>query len=573
MFSERQARRQCTRGGAHPPLHQVAHLVAMAEARLSGEGEACRLRAATDADNLTNKMYCLLAAQELSTWRLLQRYLSFSNRQGQDARVAWMAEVLSWLEHGAADASAIFGGQHTNEPRPADAGTVNQALREVWKHVRSGDVPAAQACCRNSGEWWRAASLAPARGDGTGSGLAAWQRASHLMATDADAPQLERVIYAALCAEPAVLDVFRSNSESGVHSVLRTWHDKLFVWVKIWVDHHNEVSSSRSPLNIPPREEVQRSLNDFLRSCDAKTAEEILADEFANAVGLRSSVVKSWVMHALCFFRDLQQHLILNIPGQTHTGAEYGTDVPQLLARAPDGVFPDCLRFHTQRDAARSLPSDLQQLGSDLSSQVTRISLHAGLLLSNGSSGRSLSQNQFVQGLVTEYLHLLVSVAEECSDDLLIISEYATWLSTSSQPAELSMVLRGMNTACWKHVLCQASSLDALVVAEVQQTLVRGLRLDSNAACSEMLEALEWSCSSVVADSAGGLLARLTGLRETNDFMRAQMLEEGNHDSVNTISALYTDAAVALCLNEQMNAQFAEICEKVRLHLFPVDLV
>ena len=602
MFTEMQVRRLFAEVGGlrnstgTEGAQRIARFVEIAQARLSGEAEACRpCRPPKSPTDVENDVYRLLAAQELSTWRLLQRQLAFSPRPG--ARVAWMREVLSWLEGEAPEPSMdcdkraallpqqirATGNGSTTPGRitaldpdscsrqakawhTEDVNTADPLVWTLWNCVRAGDVQAAQQCCRNSSEWWRAASLTPAGSDSTGSELAAWQQASYMLAKDSATPQLERAIYAVLCANPAALDEFRSNDDSGIHGALRTWYDKLFVWVKIWVGHHGE--ASRAALGTRSQGQMQTSLKSFLQACNAKTDEDNLVEEFANAVGTYKDVVKPWVVHALNFFRALQQHLIFNFPDRSHGNTEDAIDNSHLWADAPDGVFPHCLRFHIQTAEAEvgGLPSYLRQLGNDLSSQLIRVSLHAGLLLTGSTAVQMLGQDRLLDRFVTEYMSLLASVAEDCPDDLPMVAEYTNWLSTPAQPVELAGVLSGMTTASWKRVLCGSSPLSPVVVAEVQQTLVHSLESNfhDRGSESEVLDALEWACSHVIEDSADGLLARMQGLREVNTFLRGQILEEGTRDGASAITALFTSAATSLCLDERMNAHFGEICEQVR---------
>lgn len=522
-----------------------------------------------------------LARDEYNTWCLLDRYLRFSqsDRAGSpDASVAWMREVLAWLEgmvHAPVATGVRCGWDKTSRElasgrsppgtidamdpdacsrqqravHPDDREMEDEFQRIVWKCVRAGDVSRAQACCRMSQQWWRAASLAPAEQGERGEARRVWKAACRDLARDISAPSFERAVYAVLSADPAALQAFGSTGKDGIQGVLSSWYDKVYVWAKVWVDSHDDGQPSSPVIG----EEMKQSLDSFLHVCAAATEEDSLAGAVADSVDQNvASIAETWVNSAIHFYRGAQELLIFTAPildDQTSCVA-----LSRMWSGASDGVFPDSLRWPLTSNSwsaadLASLPTDIQQLGDDLSSQLTRTALHAGILLSQSTQTRSEEATVLIteelQNLGISYIELLTASLENGdSESCTLVAEYTNWLPQHVQADTLLKVLKDLSSSAWQSVLMKPV-LQPNVVAEVSYKIVQHV-ISSSASDDQKLDALFWVCENIVNDGHDGLLVRIQGLRLVNEYLRMRLLEEGVEGLTGAPYA-FLDVGRALC--------------------------
>ena len=546
------------------------HFAAVAQARLRGEATSADGSAADD--ELLGRAYRLLARDEHNMWRLLERHLRFAGGGAE----AWMCEVLAWLEGmadtpdaapsrcawdrtagmpgrgGALDPDAA--ARHECTVHPDDREAEDRFLRALWGYIRAGQLERAQKHCRSSQQWWRAASLSPAAEHGErGLSRSAWRAACRELARDAGAPAFERAIYAVLSADGDTLQAFRSASEDGIQGVLSSWYDKLFVWVKVCVDAREDLVAQGGEAK-PSCDATQESLALFLQSCSVATAEDVLAGAVADSVGSENAAVaETWINGAIHFYRGVQELLI------------FGGHRELPLSRIW-GVLPTGLRWPSRLSADRArLPTDIQQLGDDLSSQVTRSALHAGVLLSQsgpeGTTEVSALAAGELEALCREYVQLLAaSLEDEASESLSLVAGYTNWLPQRSQGDTLVEVLKGMPALAWQEVLANAAVQPA-VVADVQYRVVQSI-LCGPSTDDDKLVALRWACSHIVDDGHDGLFMRMQGLRQVNSFLRARLLDEGMDGLSSEPPCALLDAGKVLC-GAEMSDLFERICEAV----------
>lgn len=551
-----------------------------------------------------------LARDEYNTWSLLDRYLRFrqsDHAASRDAPVAWMREVLAWLEgmvhapaatgmrcgwdntcQGLASGRAPAGTINAMDPdacsrergavHPDDRAMENEFLRVLWNCVRAGDVERAQACCTMSQQWWRAASLAPAAQAERGQLRRVWKAACRDLARDVTAPSFERAVYAVLSADPAALQAFGSNGEDGIRGVLNSWYDKVYVWAKVWVDSHDDNSENTQQSSPMLGEDMKSSLDSFLRVCNAATEEDTLAGAVADNVNPDgASIAETWVNSAIHFYRGAQELLIFNVPILDDPVS--CLSVSRMWSDGSDGVFPDSLRWPLTSSSwsATDLPTDIQQLGDDLSSQLTRTALHAGMLLSQPSqTPGSLCKEATclitaeLEKLGISYVELLTaSVESGDSGSLPLVAEYTNRLPPHVQVAALLKVLKELSSSVeidppdespWKSILLNPV-LQPMVVAEVQYKFVQHV-ISSNASDAEKLDGLLWACSNVVNDGHDGLLMRLQGLRLVNGYLRMRLLEGGVEGLSDERPYAFLDIGRALC-GAEMSDCFQSMCESV----------
>ena len=593
------------------------HFAATASARQVGE-------TASAADSRTGRCYQLLARDEFNTWCLLDRHLRFEERQRQqqqqqqqqadgapplDVGVAWMREVLAWLEGMAQlPAAAAFGrcgwdktcqglagrgatpaaridaldpdacSRQQRGVHPDDRAAEDEFLRALWACVRAGDVQRAQEICRRSQQSWRAASLAPAGQSDRGATRRVWKTACRELAADPAAPSFERAVYAVLSADAGALQAFRSTGEDGIQGVLGSWYDKVWAWAKVWVDSHDDSAAQAGELPLHTSgEDMKQALDAFLHACSAATEEDCLAGTVAGTVESDGAgIAETWINDAVHFYRGVQELLIFTVPGLDQRAGQ-SLSLNRVWNSAPDGVFPTSLRwplalnFSADRTSAR-LPTDIQQLGDDLSSQLTRTALHAGVLLAgsvgsqtDGSPGRVLASGE-LEPLGRDYIQLLAaSIEDGASDDvsesLGLVAEYATWLPVLSQGDTLVDVLKDMPSSAWKVVLMNAA-LQPEVVAEVQYRVVQYIVGSSAVGDGDKLDALLWACSNAVDDGHDGLLMRMQGLRQVNGYLRKRTIEEGMDGLSGDPPYILLEVGKALC-GAEMSDLFESMYETV----------
>jgi hypothetical protein len=538
-----------------------------------------------------------LARDEYNTWCLLDRYLRFSHSDraaSPDAPVAWMREVLAWLEgmvhapaatgvrcgwdktcRGLASGRSPPGTIDAMDPdacsrqqravHPDDRAMEDEFLRVLWTCVRAGDVSRAQACCRASQQWWRAASLAPAAQEERGEARRVWKAACRDLAQDLAAPSFERAVYAVLSADPTALQAFGSTGKDGIQGVLSSWYDKVYVWAKVWVDSHDDGQPSSPVLG----EEMKQALDSFLHVCTAATEEDTLAGAVADSVNQDvASIAETWVNSAIQFYRGAQELLIFTVPILDDQASS--VSLSRMWSDASDGAFPASLRWPLTSNSwsaadHASLPTDIQQLGDDLSSQLTRTALHAGILLSQSTQTRREEATGLItaelQNLGISYIELLTSSVENGdSESLALVAEYTNWLPLHVQADTLLKVLKDLSSSAWKSVLMNPV-LQPNVVAEVSYKIVQHV-ISSNAGDGEKLDALLWGCRTVVNDGHDGLLVRIQGLRLVNGYLRMRLLEEGVEGLSGEPPYAFLDVGRALC-GAEMSDCFEAICGSV----------
>jgi hypothetical protein len=293
---------------------------------------------------------------------------------------------------------------------------------------------------------------------------------------------------------------------------------------------------------------------------------------------------RGWIIDSLQFFRQLQEHLIFSLPGGT--GAERkrgGAGFAALWGDTPDdGIFPRDLRASRMREFLSSHPQmrgEWQILGDDLSSQVTRVALHAAVLLSARDDDASADATaaicpQPVEHMCVEYIRLLAAAPcdeDGASADLSLLAEYTSWLPVDAQAETLERVLGEMPTVAWQQTLYgEPQVLQPAVVAKVLQSIVAA-RVRGDGDVQMKLEALEFACSPIIADEEGGVLARMQGLRELNRFLRHQLLATldgqtgvGRGGAGSIIDPTLLNIGAELCLAEAMLDNFTEIRHVVR---------
>ena len=542
-----------------------------------------------------------LARDEYNTWCLLDQYLRFRQSDrgaSRDAPVAWMREVLAWLEgmvhapaatgircgwdntcQGLASGRSPDGTITTMDPDacsrergdvlPADRAMENEFLEVLWNCVRAGDVERAQACCTMSQQWWRAASLAPAAQAERGQLQRVWRAACRDLARDVTAPSFERAVYAVLSADPAALQAFGSNGEDGIRGVLNSWYDKVYVWAKVWVDSHDDDSENTQQSSPVLVEDMKQSLDSFLRVCSAETEEDTLAGAVADKLDRDgASTAETWVNSAIQFYRRAQELLIFS--GSILDDPASCLPVNRMWSDDSDGVFPDSLRWPLTSKTWYDLPTDIQQLGEDLSSQLTRTALHAGILLSQPSQTPGKEATCLItaelENLAISYIELLVNSGG--SESLTLVAEYTNRLPLHVQSAALLKVLKDLSSsvevdppdAPWKSIL-RNPVLQPMVVAEVQYKFVQHV-ISSNTSDADKLDALSWSCRNVVNDGHDGLLMRLQGLRLVNGYLRMRLLEGGVEGLSDERPYAFMDVGRALC-GAEMSDCFQAMCESV----------
>lgn len=541
-----------------------------------------------------------LARDEYNTWCLLDRHLRFSQSEcaaSPDASVAWMRDVLAWLEgmvqapstqaqrcawdktcQGLASGRATPARVDAMDPdacsrqqrdvHPDDRAAEGEFLRVLWSCVRAGEVSRAQACCRSSQQWWRAASLAPAAETERGAGRRVWKAACRDLACDAAAPDFERAVYAVLSADTAALEAFRSSGEGGIQGVLSSWYDKIYVWAKVWVDEHDD-SAAEDSVSSPSAqvEEMKQSLDSFLHLCSVATEEDTLAAAVAgDAEPDVAAVAETWVNDAVHFYRGLQELLIFTVPSLDYSTAPSSLSLSRMWSDAPGGVFPPSLRWPLGSNF--SSDTEIQQLGDDLSSQLTRTALHAGILLSRSRQTRGEDSGLGVtelEALNKDYVKLLAATvdyrdSESLAESLALVADYAKGLPVLAQGDTLVSVLKDKPSSAWKAVLTNPA-LQPKVVAEVQYRIVQHI-VSSGAADGDKLDALLWACSNVVDDGHDGLLMRIQGLRQVNGYLRTRMLEEGMEGLSGEPPCVFLDVGRTLC-GAEMSDFFEAMYESV----------
>lgn len=479
---------------------------------------------------------------------------------------------------------------------PDDRRKEDEFLRVLWTCVRAGDVSRAQECCRKSQQWWRAASLAPAAHEQRGPARRVWKDACQDLAQDISAPSFERAVYAVLSAEPAALQAFASTGKSCIQGVLKSWYDKVYVWAKVWVDSHRHYDSAEDLQQSSPLlgEEMKQSLDSFLHMCNVPTEEDTLASTVAEInkrwlAGLPpdkvnrvnpevASIAETWVKSAVQFYRGAQELLIFTVPSLDYQSS--CSSLSRMWSDASDGVLPTSLRWPLSSNSwsateiRDSLASDIQQLGEDLSSQLTRTALHAGILLSRSPQIPEEAFRGGAAGLITaelenlgiSYIELLTgSVREDPgngdSESLALVAEYTNWLPRHVQADTLLKVLKDLPPRAWQKVL-EETVLQPEVVADVQYTVVQQF-ISSSAGDNDKLQTLQWACSRTdVNDGHDGLLMRIQGLRLVNSYLRMRLLEEGVEGLSGGPGCAFLDVGKNLC-GAEMSDCFEAMCESV----------
>jgi hypothetical protein len=129
---------------------------------------------------------------------------------------------------------------------------------------------------------------------------------------------------------------------------------------------------------------MRTSFSTFMQACDGATTEDAVIERIAGATN-QNPDVKRWMVNALQFFRSVQEHLIFSGgPAQSSAAAA------AQGSGTGGGVFPEDLSFPQMAaaeaaDTENLLLDSLRQMGADVSSQLTRVSVHMGLLLSQSS--------------------------------------------------------------------------------------------------------------------------------------------------------------------------------------------
>lgn len=407
---------------------------------------------------------------------------------------------------------------------PRDNDQQNKFLQFLWGYLRAGELETCQRLCRESSQpgggsaqSWRAATLqgcVVSRRGGHGNGnRKPWRRACKQLASDKTVSTFERAIYGVLTADTNHgLELFGGNETPGV---LRTWHDKFYVWAKLTVDQRADellaVASQSTGGDMMDAEDADEAFSEaeLRKSWQRFTADSAGVALDSPGWDTGGGGGRPALEAAIKFFRDTQELLIFGTAScrgdrEGQVAAEtVGLGSARLLV--PDVLWEPIEPFEPGIRTCKS--------------KVLRCALHMGLLLEGGQDALPLANHY------ERYIELLAGLARLDEEDgggmegvascLQLIALYSQGLPGKKKEEVLTKVMSAMPTTHRQIVVDGLGALAAsagggsstprreqAVIEQVQRQVVSQIvqsDRDDDASVQEKLDVFRWVNSAPTA--------------------------------------------------------------------------